>query len=324
MNFQEIWAGRNEELVQKCLEEAFIKKGYRVLNNHLADRSHENGVDLVCENCDDKIHIQVKMKPKSSDIEQLEILSKSESNKKIYVFVEDPVVAFSSSIKNHKNVEFWNKEKLHEFLIENNCNTYLRIFFLSLPLIRGIVDSLYDILKYSKVKPRQLENDQLAWWWVFKDRTVKLHNSFQLLKDIYQTELLEKDIENVEDIKSYIKKMSLIFSYIDDNSGRDLKNIIKTMGEKFPQVLSHYLKITIGAGRSNFIGMPGSLDYANVRELIENWVLPKENESTSYYNQIVFYLDNLEKISDAIEDGVDWVFENKFGNQDYYSAPSGI
>ncbi len=317
MDITNVWENRDEELVQDCLEEAYTNKGYTVTNNHKSDRRHEDGVDLICKNPDEEIAIQVKIKPLGADIEQLKKLSSSNSNKKIYVYIDDPVVAFTKAQKENRTVEFWDISKLHEFLVGNNSNRYLRILFLSFPVIRRISDILYTMILYRTVEPGLLETskgNQVRYWWIFKDRTVKLHGSFELIKNWYQKELLEKDIIDIADIKLYLEKISKIFNDVDMNSAMDLKDIINKIGERHPQLISEYVKVTIKDGRSNWLGMCGldQLKDSDVKEYIKRWIIPEPESSNSFYTQINSYLDVLEERSRAIEDGVDWVFEDSF------------
>jgi len=315
MDLSNIWKNRDEEIIQDCLDEAYSKMGYRVTNYHRIDRRHEKGIDLSCENPDEKIHIQTKKKPLKADIKQLKELSKSKANKKIYVYVEMPVVAFKKEMEKTKNVDFWDNEKLHDFLIENKSTKYLRILFLSSNLVRRIVDILEKIAYADKTKPKPLENDQVGWWWVFKDRAVKLHGSLELLRDWYQAEFLKKDKMEKEDIEKYLKNIFAFFNLIDQNSAYGLSIVTDQIKRLYPQLLSEYAKIT--EGRSNWLKMPyiSRVKACYIRELIENWVIPEEETIASFYSQINFYIKNLMEIADAIEDGVDWVAEDKFGHE---------
>jgi hypothetical protein len=52
-----------------------------------------------------------------------------------------------------------------------------------------------------------------------------------------------------------------------------------------------------------------TFDKNELAKLIENWVVPNVRCS-SEYSQIADYLDNFKEVAEAIEDGVDWVFED--------------
>ena len=45
--------------------------------------------------------------------------------------------------------------------------------------------------------------------------------------------------------------------------------------------------------------------------LLEKWLIPVEDNDSTFFKLANFYLDNLRKRAEAIEDGVDWVFEDK-------------
>jgi len=316
MDLSNVWLNRPEEIIQDCLEEAYTKKYYRVTNYHRADRRHENGIDLLCENPDEKIHIQTKIKPLASDIDQLKKLSDSKADKKIYVYIETPVVAFKNEMEKIKNVDFWDKEKLHDFLLDNGTTKYFRILFLSSNLTRSIANILKKIAHVDEVSPKPLEEDQVALWWIFKDRAVKLHGSLELLRDWYQTEFLTKDKIEKKDIENYFNNIFRLFNIIDQCSAIDLNHTLDLIKKQYPQLLSEYAKVT--KGRSNWLEMPFSSiikKEPDIINLIELWIAPEENAQDSFFNQMNFYLNNLKEITRAIEDGVDWVAEDKFGHE---------
>jgi hypothetical protein len=309
MDLTNVWKDRNEELIHKCLEEAYRKKGYLVTNIHKSDRRHEGGVDLVCENADEKINIQVKIKPLGSDVKQLNKLSNSKSDKKIFVYIENPVVAFANAKDKINNIEFWNREKLHDFLIDGDSTLYFRLLFLSSTMVRDIVNILETITSCQVVHPSSLEDDeQMGLWWIFKDRAVKLHGSLELIYEWYKPEFLSKDKLDSSEIKKYLESLFALFDKISRNSSRTLSEIVKKLKRRYPQLLAKYVKVTERA--SNWIGMPYHKD--NLRERIENWILPEENMDYTFYSLVNYYLSKLKDVSEAIEDGVDWVFEDKF------------
>ncbi len=311
MDTSNIWLNRNEEIVQECLEEAFNNGGYRVTNLHKTDRSHENGADLECSNHDERIYIQAKIKPLKKDIEQLERLSKLSADKLIYVYIENPAVTFKEKMDETNNIEFWNINMLHDFLINNNSSIYFRLLFLSSSAVKDISDILEIIASCQEVSPASLKNEQqISKWIVFKDRAVKLHTSLELIYKWLTNELLQKDRIEKNEIERYMNKINDLLTLINQNSSKSLKETVKELKRQNPQLLSKYVIVTSHA--SNWIGMPYHYK-ENIKELIENWILPKEDiRSCTFYNLANSYLDNLRDKAEAIEDGVDWVFEDKF------------
>ncbi len=313
MNFVDIWKGDAEETVQDCLQEAFEKLGYKVTNYHKTDRRHENGVDMKCEKLEEKIHIQVKIKPAKSDITQLKKLSDSDADKKIYVHVENPVIAFEKEKDKTTNVEFWGKKKLHDFLIGSESNDYLRILFLSTGLARTMIDIFKEIRSAGATSPKPLENGQEKWWWVIKDRSVKLHGNLELVRDLYQRKLLSEDTSEKTKLENYLEEIFNILDDINVRSSMDLLGALKLIKQKYPQLVSEYCQVI--SNRSNWIGFPHHFiqtDHNDIEKLIQKWVIP-EVKDISPYNQINWYLKNLKDISKAIEDGVDWVHDDVFG-----------
>ncbi len=311
MDTSAVWSIFNDEdTIQGCVEEAFSKKGYDVTNYHKADKRHENGVDIVCESPEERINIQVKVKPRGKDIDQLKKLSETKADKKIYIYVSDPVVNFDNKKSNYKDVEFWNDKKLHDFLIENGSTVYLRLLFLSSGMLRNIVSSLETITLCQDVQSSQLKDNVQSLEWInLKDRAVKLHASLELVYEWYKSKFLKKDKVDKKEVETYLDEIFTFFDLIDKNSTRDLYFVLNGLKKRYPNLLSKYVEVTSHA--SNWIGMPYHVNDDDIVERIRNWVLPKERQSNSFYRLTNFYLNRLREIAEAIEDGVDWVFQNK-------------
>jgi hypothetical protein len=228
-----------------------------------------------------------------------------------------PLIASSSD----RYVARAHKGKLHNFLVENESTKYLRMLFLSCNLVKRIVDILEKIASTSNISPEPLNNNQVGLWWLFKDRAVKLHGSLELLRDYYQAKLLKKDKIEKRDIENYLKNIFKFFDIIDRNSASDLNSVIEEIKKSYPQLLSEYVRVT--KGRSNWLEMPYDVRTDYIRKLIEKWVIPEVENQSSFYNQINSYLMQLKEVAKAIEDGVDWVAEEKFGrisNKIYISS----
>ena len=314
MDIRNVWVGRKEEDIQDCLEEVYEKQGYTVSNIHKSDRSHENGIDLEIKNPDETIHIQTKIKPLTSDIEQLRNLARSPANKKLYIYVEDPVVGFKKEMEEVRgSVVFWNKFELSNYLISQNSVRYFRLLFLSTNLVRQIMDLLTEIMSCEPVAQKNLEKNQLPNWWVFKDRSVKLHASLEHVYSHYTRKFLSKDRIEETEVRLYLEKILSDFDIINTNSCFELISIVKGLRKEYPFLLSKFIKVT--EPRSNWIGMPHMETKVGVsfRDLVENWILEPQSLDSSFYNLANFYLERLTEVAEAIEDGVDWVFEDSFG-----------
>lgn len=313
MYYSAVWESRYEDDVLNCLEEACYNAGYDyVYNFHKIDRAREEGVDVECERLGEKIHFQVKMKPKKKDITQLKKLSNSVAGKKIYVHVKQPSVYFKKQMKKVKGtVEFWDDKKLHEFLVHNRSLLYFRFLFLSSRLTKNISKVLFTIFSCSQTTPQQLNSLNLNDWWTLKDRTVKLHTSLQYLEAFWKDTISMKDKHDVSDLKETFQSIFYSFEVINEYSCEDLKKLIKETKEKFPSILSQYVEEVLK--RSNWIGMGaakreiGNKDKA--MKVIEEWTVPSRTY-TSEYSQINGYLENLRRVAGAMEDGVDWLFED--------------
>lgn len=307
MELSAIWNNRKEEDIQDCLEEAYSKLGYKVINLHKVDRSHEKGCDLECKSPSEVVYIQTKIKPHKKDIAQLKRLASSKADKKIYVYIFDPSVSFKKEMEKTKNVKFWDKEELHNFLIENQSTKYIRFLFLSTTLVRRIVDILEKIVQCESFRPMPLEDYQIKDWWIFKDRAVKLHTCCEYIHDYFTKKFLSIDRIEKKELMKYIEELSIHFDIINEISANDLLKIVRKIKSKYPQILSQYVKIA--SERSNWIGMPfySRLKSTELRSKIEKWVIPEKSKNMSFYSLALDYLKNLEKVSKAIEDGVDWL-----------------
>ena len=307
MDLDILWLNRQEELIQDAMEDAFRNDNYKVTNYHKIDRSHEKGIDLECKKPDEKIVVQIKIKPDNDDIRQLGLLSKTKADKRVFAYVKEPTVAFQKEQSKIKNVEYWNKEKLHDFLLNYKSTIYYRLLFLATPVVHDIIDILEIIDSCYAAEPVELKNiHETSKWLIFKDRAVKLHSSMELVYEWYKADLLSKDRIDDSEINYYMKNIFMLFEKISELSSRDLVDTVKEVKEKYPQLLSEFIVVVSKA--SNWIGMHFGVK-ENQRERIEKWIIPIKNRENTFYNIANFYLSKLKDTTEAIEDGVDWVFE---------------
>lgn len=311
-----LWENKSEDELLDCLVEAYQNLGYDYVENiHKNDRRHEDGTDIECQGFGETIHIQAKMKPRQGDIAQLYKLAASTSDKKIYVYVKRPTRPFKEHIRKMDGViDFWDSEKLHDFLITNRCQLYLRYLFLDNELVRNICEIIIRIFSHWKIDSMPLDNSILDDWWSLKDRAVKLHANLEHLELYWKDEILSKDCHNPSVLKNLLDKIFLSFAIINRNSAQDLLSLIEKLEDKRPSVLSFYVNRVLES--SSWIGMHQLKDEIdNTKDAmnrIHEWVLPSEKK-VSEYSLIYKYLSDLHQAGMAIEDGVDFVF------RDFYS-----
>lgn len=301
------WRGRSEDELLNCLEEGFSTE-FKVLNFHKLDRAHENGVDLQCLSHDRTINIQAKIKPGIGDIPQLQKLSLSHANRRIYAYVGGCSVPFRKKMGEYPGVEFWNERELHSFLIKNQSKSYLRLLFLGTSLVQCLMEVLKIILQAHNLKSKGLEKEHLSDWWRLKDRAVMVHSGVRLLsyrcRETIST-IVEHDPERFEEVLGAILDS---LKMIENLAGKDLVTSFKEVLDEDPSLLSGYLKLALK--RTNWTGAVRALrefsDETAFTKSLEAWIVPEENASV--YSEAIATVDNLRDIAEAVEDGIDWLF----------------
>jgi hypothetical protein len=148
-------------------------------------------------------------------------------------------------------------------------------------------------------------------WWEFKDRTVKLHSCLEHEDLYWKDKLLSQVDHNPVNLERLLSEVLLSFSIISNTCSEDLLNHINTITAKEPSVVSYYVIKVLKS--SSWMGM-GRLkdelgDPAKARDTIHSWMLPTKG-SNSEYSLISSYLGDLCRAAEAIEDGVDFVFDD--------------
>jgi hypothetical protein len=311
------WKGKTENDLLECLEEAFNNAGHSVYNLHKHDRSHEEGVDMECQKAKEKTLLQAKLRPAKKDLKQLKKLARSEADKRIYIYAENPSVSFRKGMKDlESHVEFWNAQKLHDFLINCRSLSYLRFLFLDSELVKNIREVLRGIFSCCEVSPQELESDILNDWWEFKDRTVKVHASLEYLEDFWKDRIFTIDKHDTAEYRRVLESIFFSFRLISKHSSQDLVDLVRMIKGSHPGIFSKYVNVVLD--RSNWIGMGETArqirneDKAN--ESISEWVVPQLG-SGSEYSQIHSYLENLHEVAEAVEDGVDGLFDDYLKSQ---------
>jgi hypothetical protein len=313
-----VWKERTEEELLSCLEEAFRKVGYiHVYNWHKTDRAHEESVDIECQNPQKRVVIQAKIKPAKDDLDQLRKLSHSVANERIYVYVENPSLSFKKEMEAlNQQVKFWDSDTLHTFLMQYPSMSYLRFLLLSCELVKDITKSLDEIFSCKDIVPQGLKLLNLKKWWLLKDRAVKLHANMEFLEYFWKEHLFKIDTHDNNEYRRIVEEILVSSKIISGSTSEDLVNIVTEIKNTYPSVFSEYINVVLA--RTNWADMQyirhGSYDKKQITRLIENWLVPSPS-SSSEYSQIAHYLDNFNQVAEAIEDGIDWLFEDYLQNK---------
>lgn len=306
------WDNHDEDDILDCIEEACRNSYDLVENFHKKDRVHENSVDIYCQKTDEKVNFQAKFKPGKKDIEQLKKFSKSAADKRIYVYIEQPSRPFKERMtKLESLIDFWDDKKLHEFLLENHSQLYIRFTFLGCRLVKDIREVLFKIFSYSKLDPMHLEYSMLDDWWDFKDRAVKLHSSLEHTELLWTNRLLSQKGHDAIVLEELLDDILLSFSVIARTCSDDLLNLINRIAGKQPNVLSYYVgQVLVSSPWMGMARLKNEIaDSVKARKTIDNWILATASGG-SEYSLICYYLRDLHKVGEAIEDGVDFVFKD--------------
>ena len=272
-NFIINWKKYTEEEIHLLICSLFNSLDYHIKNNHLSDRSNEDGADIVAWNDMESIAIAVKIKPKEKDRSQLIELSERSEKRKIYVYIDTPTDKFLKFTKSKqmKKVEFWDVKKLNDFFRESNPYFMANIIFESseLHLLLGALKIyLMDIWikneKKKKEKPENLDKESFKKLWRLKDIAVTLNKSTETVEPIFNQPLKFKDA-NLD--THFIK----IFNLYLDILARDMRlflNHFIAFEKENPKLVSN--GIITGLTTSHWFWISGFKTYGTLWGIQQN------------------------------------------------------
>lgn len=213
-------------------------------------------------------------------------------------------------------VQFWDSRNLHSFLIQHRSLLYLRYLFLNCNLVKNFAKILFDIFSCCEISPQQLESSNLNNWWKFKDRTVKVHACLQHLESFWKDRIFTIDKHDADKYRSILDSIFFSLELIVKYCSEDLVDIITEIKTCHPSNFSEYVNVVLA--RSNWIGMGLAKREIHNKDratkIIDDWVVPRPRCRTEF-SQIHDYLENLEDVAEALEDGVDWLFDDYLKSQ---------
>jgi hypothetical protein len=120
----------------------------------------------------------------------------------------------------------------------------------------------------------------------------------------------------MDEYRGMLENMLFSCKLISRYSPEDLVELVAKIKDSYPNLFSEYVNVVLA--RSNWIGM-GRVkreirDKKQVIKLIREWVIPLPRSNTEY-SQINDYLENLREVAEAIEDDVDWLFDDYLKSQ---------
>lgn len=318
---EKIWEDFTENFIIKILEETYKKLGYSTTNFHETERVYEEGIDLLCEKDSEKIALQVKKKPRKKDIEQFSIFLKHANDKKIvYIYIKPPTKHFREFIKSKKgNVEFWDANKLHKFLIMNESIDYCCLLFSKHPLILSLLEAHMLIVQKRRTKyvQRRYTNEEIAKLWAAKDNIVKIWTSLYFMYIKWNKVLMsktEKDKEEFDNILNMIREELYIAYKI---AGKKFVSSIEDLSERHPDLIG--LMWELISHRTGWIEYTVNVDKRSLEDsrffTLYYWICPLFNESKKanmcgFYSCINYLLEDFQEVAKDLEFAIDCVFES--------------
>lgn len=315
-----IWEDFDEESVLEFLEETFRRLGYNVTNFHKTDRVHEDGIDLFCEKNGEEIAIQAKKKPRKDDINQfVRFVRNTRDKRAIYVYIQNPTRPFEESIRTQTHdVEFWDSDKLHEFLVENESIDYLCLYFSKHPMILSLAKVHGLILGRRKTNytEHRFSVQEIARLWTAKDNSVKVWVSLYFVYQKWNSILMAKTEKNKKEFKSILEAISDDLDTAYNISRAKFVSSFQDLSERHPDIVGLLWKLA--SQRTNWAEYTGYVDRCD--SLDESlfftsyyWVCPLYNEAqkgrmSGFYSSMNYLLENFQEIAKNIENAIDWVF----------------
>lgn len=314
------WEGLTEDFILNCLEKTYKKMFFEVTNYHRDERRYEAGVDLLCEKNDSKIAIQLKIKPRQSDIEQYNRFKEiNDVTTKIYVYIKNPTKPFKTYIMENKgNVELWDNKVLHDFLLKNESLEYYSLYLSSHPLIRLIYEWFLEVMKSRNVqyKKHEITSDEMSLLWMAKDNAVKLNISFQFILSKWRPILFNKTNKDTEEFAIIIEDIFRDFDLAYSITRGQFLHSIQLISDKHPDIIG--LLWELASHRTKWSDYTRRVDrFDNLEEAIDYtkhyWICPVKNtrvlnKMSGFYSSMNYLIDHFTELGVDIEESIDWVF----------------
>jgi phosphopantetheinyl transferase (holo-ACP synthase) len=315
-----IWNGFDESFILDILEKIYEKMDYAVTNFHKADRPHEEGIDLLCEKGTEKIAIQTKVKPCKGDTGQFtRFLQNTKDKKRIYIYIKNPTKSFKDFAEVRKNdVEFWNSQKLHTFLVENESIDYCCLYFSKHPLISSFL-KIHELIiqkrdtQYAKHK---VTREELAKLWAAKDNSVKIWVSLNVIFLRWNKILMSKIEKERSEFNRILEMIKEDLDMAYNLSGEKFVASIEDLSERHPDLIGLMWKLA--SQRTNWIRYTVFVDKSNSESkslffTLYSWICLLFNKSkrtsmSGFYSSMNYLLENFQEVAKNLEYAIDWVF----------------
>jgi hypothetical protein len=319
-----IWKNIEEEKAHQCLEEVYTQKNFIVRNFHRDDRVHESGTDLLCTKNTTNIGFAVKKKPGKEDIAQLQQFSISKSSTiKFYIYLDGPTNPFEEERKLYTNVHYIDWVKFHQLLLCNRSTNYILLYFAAHKLFENL-GNIFKLLYEKRTVifyKHTLDNQEKEFIWNLKDDAVKLKSMLEYLQVRWRPVLMTRLDYDKKEWIGYLDKMHEDLDNVNNIAGESLYRSFFTMANKFPHLAANYWELA--SNRTiwkDFVASAISIGNTAPDDLDSyiryEWVMPtlKHNRRSSEYGPIGSaysalwaIIESTYKISEDIENGIDWL-----------------
>lgn len=287
MNFLEKYS---EDELKTIIKLYYTERDYFVDDLHEADRRGEKGADLIVYRRGEaeKIAIAIKVKPKKSDIYQLQELAKRSERYKKYIYIQTPSTDFYFKMEQYKDkVDFWDSRKLTYEISNSNPRLTVWLIASNHPLYNCIGQINYSLATLwlncneKKELPGKSIPDATFYRdiWRLKDDFSSLNKSLQLMQTIFEYDPPEAENfpNNPLNLSILFEKLltSLLTPTLED-SNRRLLNIISKHGNLISAVVEQTGDRSNWLYYSNFDWslMPGNIRSDLISEVEDNFFEP--------------------------------------------------
>ncbi|MEM0134048.1 MAG: hypothetical protein QXU18_02305 [Thermoplasmatales archaeon] len=318
--------GMTESLLQEVLTEVFLTDGWEVKNMHKVDPKSENGADLELRKGMKKMLVAVKDKPKKSDIDQLMRLWKRRNEAELlYAYSKPSTGEFAKKEEQlRRDIRFLQGKELHDFLIEGESITYLKMIFQELPVIKeysdalSIVWSCRDVVIQEKSPREDLQNIYSLKSDVMKKRAAV--SVFALQYDRYVNSLLKKDSNNFPKILDHIiDNLDLVQQFAGTSLFKTFYDVSKTTPHLFSKLWKLLSQRTYWKDYTR--STKNKSDTKEVSEFTAKfWVLPNANgigeakalseNSMGFLSALHVILESLSRSFRDLDVAVDWIWNS--------------
>lgn len=324
-----IWKELDETKAHDCIAEIFSAKGFMVKNYHRDDRIHEDGIDLLCTNEQEKSEIcfAVKKKPKKGDIKQLEtIATKQKGRTKQYIYLDSPTKPFDDAMKKYKDIAYVDWMGFNDLLLSGGSIQYILLYFSAHPVFRN-VRNIYKLL-YEKRNVNYFSHDmtrkEREFIWELKDDSVKFKSIAEYLYGHWRPLLIQKTDYVPKEYSLYVEHLQKEFDLLNSIGAEPLLKSAVRMAELYPYFIGQYWSIvSYRTTWKDFTAKAESLGETSQDSLddyiLNEWIIPSKATHrygsryypmSSVYSALMALVENTYEIGKDIEAGIDWLYRD--------------